>query len=126
MDERYAPCRCFIKTSEAMQMNEKIKEAIKSLQEWARKEYGERECVYYKRSHVWQSSRRRGSSGSFYTILERYPITKEEYDENVEAGREDANKAFYGKNNKVSYYTYHQEVKREGWQYHLAQIVQEE
>ena len=89
------------------------------------KEYGEGEYAYFRIAHHWRSDGKKRRSGHHYTSTTHLgtPITKDDYYQELEKGREMQGKAFMGEMRGRSYITVRRRVVTPGWREKLLEEV---
>ena len=103
------------------QLNDLMAQAIHI----ARTQYGERVYEYKRVSHNWQSGRKRGQRGQWFTTIGDTIITREEYETNVKQGEAASRAAFRGKlKRKTHYYHYRRDQVGDGWQDKLIAMIE--
>lgn len=98
-------------------------EQLAQLISLAKVEFGEAEYAYFKKQATWHSGRRRGQSGShFVSIGDGTPVTKAEYDANLEEAKRIRLEAFMGRWPRT-YWQYDRKLTRPGWREKLVEII---
>lgn len=93
------------------------------LVELAKEEFGESEFAYSKRHITWVHGRKRGEKGShFMPIGDGQPITREEYEANIEEEIRIRREAFMGRWPR-SYWSYEKKLTRPGWREKLVEKI---
>lgn len=100
-----------------MELNELLLDVVKK----AREEFGEAMYKYYAIPVSWRPGRNGGHSRPI-TGLERYEITKEEWEQNKEESRRKRVAAFIGEHKRF-YTDYEQRRIADGWKEKLIALI---
>lgn len=98
-------------------------ESLAPLVALAKAEFGESEFVYTKCHITWVWGRKRGEKGRhFHPIGPGEPITREEYEANIEEEKRIRLEAFMGRWPKP-YWSYDKKLTRPGWREKLVELI---
>jgi hypothetical protein len=97
--------------------------ALDPLVQWAKTEFGEPEFTYSKKRASWTRGHGPRSPASHWIAIGAgQPVSKEEYDANIEESKRNELEAFMGRL-KRSYWRYEATMSKPGWRERLIDLI---